>query len=581
MGRTLPGHLHYALSVAREQIPASQSVIAQCIRTLREHKRGYVDEELYGERKRYVWRSEAVDGKLKFIARCPHPAGRWRANGETLSLEPWQVFFISEVYGWVDVDDPRTRRYREAILFVARKNGKTSLCAALGLHEAGWGDEGAEAYVAATKAEQSKILWDTACAMVDAMPPRLHSMFYVTTQQIEGRKGILKALASKSKTQDGLNPSLALVDEAAAITDANQIHVIESGMGARDAPLMLFLTTAQPIRSTLFRSRYEIAKRGLGDGDLPVSTFAMLYELDEPEEVDDPDCWIKANPNLGVSVTRRSLGDALDKAKDNPRAWGLTLCKYFNIWSQYETAWLPLIAWEKCEGEIVRDGPAYIGLDLAENRDLAAACIIWDNGGDRYSVDWQFWTPRRSLKLYPPDDAAVLEAAALASDGGVLELIDGPVVPRDTVREWVVDKCAHNDVRKIGTDPWHAKQLTAELEDLGLPILSVSQSSAMLTDPIKQVEGYIVLGNITHRGYRIMSWMMSNVVALTRPSGGISLIKPNGEDHRKIDGIAAMITGFAAVDWSKGAFVITDLDLGEGQEHDSDDVRQAAEAFYV
>ena len=579
MSRRLPNHLRYALEIAREEIPASRSVIRQCIRTLREHKRGYVDEELYGERTRYVWNETAVSGKLKFISRCPHPAGKWKVNGETLRLEPWQTFFVSEVFGWVAEDDFRKRRYREATLFVARKNGKTSLCAAFGLHEAGWGDEGAEAYVAATKAEQSKILWDIASTMIDSMPPRLHHMFRQTVHEIQGRKGIFKALASKSKTQDGLNPSLALVDEAAAITDANQIHVIESGMGARDAPLMLFLTTAQPLRSTLFRSRYEVAKRGLEEGTLPVSTFALLYELDDPDEVEDPECWIKANPNLGVSVTRRSLGDALDKAKDNPRAWGLTLCKYFNIWSQYETAWLPLSSWIKCVGDLVRAGPAYIGLDLAENRDLVAACIIWDNGGDRYSVDWRFWTPRPSLDLYPPDDAAVLEDAAHDSAMAVLELIDGPVVPRETVREWIIQQCAEHDVRKIGTDPWHAKQLTAELEDLGLPVLNVGQSSAMLTDPIKQVEGYIVVGAITHPGYRIMSWMMENVVALTRPTGGVSLMKPNGEPHRKIDGIAAMITGFAAVDWSKSAFVVSDLDLADDNLTEAD--AETAESYYV
>ena len=580
MSRTLPRHLHYALSVARKEIPASQSVIAQCIRTLREHKRGYVDEELYGEHTRYVWQQEAVAGRLKFISRCPHPAGRWAANRETIRLEPWQEFFLSEVFGWTVEDDPRRRRYREAVLFVARKNGKTTLCAPLGLHEAGWGDAGAEAYVAATKAEQSKILWDIAGTMVDNMPPKLNSMFRQTVHEIQGRRGVFKALASHSKTQDGLNPSLALVDEAAAITDANQIHVIESGMGARDAPLMLFLTTAQPFRSTMFRSRYEAMKSGLANDTLPISTFAMLYELDDPEEVKDPDCWIKANPNLGVSVLRRSIGDALAKAQDNPRAWGLTLCKYFNIWSQYETAWLPLDQWNKCVGEPVRDGPAYIGLDLAETRDLAAACIVWDNGGDRYSIDWRFWTPRASLDLYPPDDAAVIESAAHDPTMAVLDLIDGPVVPRETVRDWVVDQCARYDVRKIGPDPWHAKQLVAELEDMGLPVLHIAQSAATLTDPIKQTEGYIVDGKVIHPGYRILGWMMENVVALTKPNGGVALMKPNGEPHRKIDGIAAMINAFACVDWSKGAFAVSDLDLDDEDDED-DEIEERAASFYV
>ena len=551
-------------------------MIAQCRRTLAEHERGFVEEEEFGETRRFVWRDRAVAGRLRFLADCPHPAGRWKAENRKLEIEPWQLFFVSEVYGWVDEDDPRVRRIREAILFVPRKNGKTTLCAPLGLHEAGWGDAGAEVYVCATKKEQAQILWDHAKTMV-AGAPKLSSRFKVTGEGIFSKRGKMVALSSQPLRQDGMNPSLVLADEAAAITDANQIHVLESGMGARDAPLSILISTAQPIRNTLFYTRLEIARRGLETSEIAVSSFAMIYELDAPEERDDPENWIKANPNLNVSVTRRSIGAALRKAEANPRELGLTLCKTFNIWSQRETAWLSVDKWDACAGEVRREGPCYIGLDLAENRDLAAACALWDHGAGRRSADWQFWTPKASLDLYPPDDRRLLEEAA---DAGLLILLDEPFVDIAPVKAWVLAVWKTQDLRRCGTDPWHAKQLTAELEEAGVPILQVAQSQAMLSDPIKSVENMVLGARLAHGGHPLLSWMVMNAVAVAGMRGGVQLAKPVGEPHRKIDGIDALVTAQACVEFSAGALAVSDLDLepereGAAPEYDEADLLYA------
>ena len=567
-------HLQYARDVVNGDIVASRSVMFQCERSLIEHKVGTVTQSEYGTVNHWVYDPSAVAGKIRFIESCPHTTGKWRAEKKNIVLEPWQRFFISEVYGWVDKDNKSIRRYREAILFVARKNGKTSLCATLGLHEAGFGDHGSEAYVAATKKEQSEILWQIANSMIDLMPPQLSAKYKVTAKEISTDRGVLKALANKSKTQDGLNPSLAIVDEAAAIVDSNQIHVIESGMGSRDAPLMLFITTAQPMRFTLFRSRYELAKRGLQTGKISKATFALLYELDDEEEVSDPNMWIKANPNLGVSVTRRTLGEALKKTRDNPREKGLTLCKHFNIWAQGETAWLPIELWDARKGDIVKEGACYIGFDLAQNRDLAAAAIIWDNGAGRYSIDWKFWTPSISLDLYPPDDRAILKAAA---DEGVLTLLDDNFVDETVVYDWAIEQDEKYDVRRIGTDPYFAKKLTAMLEERGLPVLNVAQSPSMLSDPIKRFENLVLGENITHPGYVIMSWMVMNVIINTRPSEGITMEKPSGEPFRKIDGLDAAVTSIACMDFSSGATAISDMDIVDADEEEL----EGASALYV
>ena len=576
--KDLPKHMQYALDVAAGKIVASRAVIMQCKRSIAEHEQGFVEESLYGENSRFVWREEKAVGRINFINQCPHPKGSWRVNKETIRLEPWQEFFVAEVYGWVDEKNDRIRRYREAILFVGRKNGKTTLIAPLGLHEIAWGDAGAEVYCAATKSEQSKILWDIAIKMIDLMHPRLNSLFRVKNNEIKSIQGEFKHLPSKSTTQDGLNPSLALIDESAAVEDSNQIHVLESGMVSRDSPLALHLTTAQPTRTTLFRSRYQLAKRGLETGKIPVSLFALLYELDDAEEIHDPNKWIKANPNLGVSIPRRTLASAIEKSQDNPRERSLTLCKHFNIWSEYETAWLPVDLWEACKGEVIRDGDLYLGFDLAESRDLAAACAVWDNGGGRYSVDWKMWTPKVSLSLYPDEDRAVLLHAA---DEGVLDLLESKIVDTDVIFEWVKSIAPPSEIRKIGTDPWHANRLTLQLEDMGYSVFQVGQTTAKLTDPIGTVEKNIVSGVISHPGYKILSWMIENAVVVT--TRGKFLSKPNGEPHRKIDGLDAMITAFACVDYSSHAFAVSDLELEEYgvKDEKEDSSKEDEELMYV
>ena len=559
-------HLEYAKDVVSGKITTSQAVTLQCKRTLKEHERGYVFEKSYGEKIKFIFDISRAEGRLKFISQCPHPAGRWREDGEKIKLQPWQEFFITELYGWVRVDDPRIRRFTEAILFVARKNGKTTIAAPLAMHEIAWGDAGSEVYVMATKEEQSKILWGTATDMIDGMHSKLAALFRVTAKEISSMQGVFKPLPSKAKKQDGYRPSLCLFDESAAIETADSIHVMESGMINRDSPLSLHLTTAQPTRTTLFRERYEAAKNGLISGKIPVNMLPMLYELDDPAEMDNPDMWIKANPNIDVSVSRRTLGQAVEKSKTSPREKNNNLCKHFNIFSQHEAQWMDVGLWDACAGTITKDGPAYIGFDLAENRDLAAACVVWDNGGGRFSVDWKFWTPREALDRYDDDDRRMLEQAASPEGGEVLVLLNGPIVDTEIIREWTTDVYKTYNVQSIGCDPWHAKRLTNELEELGYPVLMVAQSVAKLTDPIKDVESKVISGAITHPGHAIMQWQIQNAVAVE--SKGIFLTKPNGQHTKKIDGVDAMVTAFACVDYCKGAFAIGDFGVGKVPEKD-------------
>ena len=552
-------HLAYALNVIGGEIPASGPVRAACELAIDDHQRGHAVDRIGGIELRWIFDQAKAVAACRFVEVCPHTKGRWAREGKTITLEPWQRFFVSELFGWVDAANPTIRRYTTGILFVARKNGKTELGGALGLRETLAGDAGAEVYALATTTAQASIVWNAAAKMAKGLPIRVRGAFRASTSKaIKTADGIFAPLSKNASAQDGLNPSLAIFDESAAITDINQFSVIETAMGARESPLTLHLTTAQPIRTTEFRRLYDTCKRGLANGTPVPGVFAMLYELDDADEVADPDAWVKANPNIDVSASRRQIAEALARSEGSPAARGLVLCKHFNVWAQGDRAWIDLDVWAECERDVLQDGKCYLGLDLARTRDLCAACALWDHGAGRYAAEWKFWAPRESLGQYPDDTRAMLEDEAKA---GRLELGGWPAVPLDAVRQWIKETHAKRRYLRIGCDPWHAKELTHWLERDGLPVLLVKQTAAQLGDAVQAVENAIIGRAIAHEGGRMMQWQMENVIATPTGRETIMLMKSRNEPHRKIDGVAALVTAMATRDFGEGAFAISDFDL--------------------
>jgi len=567
-------HLAYALDVTAGEIPASGPVRAACDLAIDDHRRGFAVDHVGGVELRWIFDQARADAACRFVEVCPYTKGRWAREGKTIVLEPWQRFFVAELFGWVDETNAAIRRYTTAILFIARKNGKTELGGALGLRETLAGDAGAEVYSLATTTEQASIVWNAAAKMARGLPIRVRSAFRNSTAKaIKTADGTFQPLSKNASAQDGLNPSLAIFDESAAITDVNQFSVIETAMGARESPLTLHLTTAQPIRTTEFRRLYDTCKRGLAKGEPVPGVFAMLYELDDPEEVADPDKWVKANPNLDVSASRRQIAEALARSEGSPAARGLVLCKHFNVWAQGDRAWLDLDVWAACERDVARDGKCYLGLDLARTRDLCAACALWDHGAGRYGAEWKFWAPRESLGQYPDDTRAMLEAEA---DAGRLELGAWPAVPLDAIREWVMETHAMHRYRRIGCDPWHAKELTHWLSSAGLPVLIVKQTAAQLGDAVQAVENAVIGKALAQRGGRMMTWQMENVIATPTGRETVMLMKSRSEPHRKIDGVAALVTAMATRDFGEGAFALSDFDLDDDSA-DRDDNLLAAD----
>ena len=372
------------------------------------------DAEEYEEHE-YIFSEERALDAIDFIETfCRHSKGKKWA-GQPFILELWQKAFVSAIFGFID-KETGFRKYRKVILFVARKNGKSTLAAAIGLYMLLMdGEPGAECYSIATKKDQAKILWQEAKRMIKKNPvllkrvkPLISELYY------EEEEATFKPLSSESDTLDGLNASFVAADEVHAMKDKNLIDVTYDSMDARDQPIFLETSTMGTIRENVFDSEYEYASNvinGYVDSNLDFvdeTLLAIIYELDSKDEWTNEEYWQKANPGLGTIKKRKGLADKVARAKRKPDELKNLLCKDFNIRETSISSWL---SFEELNNEKtfnlakmkVKYGIG--GTDLSSTTDLTAAKVIFMiPNDDKIYVLQQYWLPEDLLEQRVKED---------------------------------------------------------------------------------------------------------------------------------------------------------------------------------
>ena len=294
----------------------------------------------------YIFDKKKARLPIDFIEKfCKHSKGKWA--GKPVILELWQKAFIEALYGFVD-EETGLRKYKKAILFVGRKNGKSTLDSGLACFMLTKdGEGGAEVYSVATKKEQAKIVWDEANRMIKKSPALssrirrlVHGIFYDKTESQ------FKALASDSNSLDGLNASFVIADEVHAWKDKNLLDVMYDSTSSREQPILLETSTMGVIRESVFDNEYgygeEIIKGYEGESEVTDETILpIIYELDSVDEWQNEESWYKANPGLGTIKNIKDLRDKVQRAINNPTELSNLLCKDFNIRMTDNTKWLP------------------------------------------------------------------------------------------------------------------------------------------------------------------------------------------------------------------------------------------------
>lgn len=535
MSRYVAAALAYARAVVAGEQPACKYTRQACERQLADLDRPVSDAWPW------VFDDDRADRPCAFIELLPHIKGKWAREGRLIELEPWQSFVLTTVFGWVH-HETGLRRFREGYVEVPRKNAKSTLSSGLALYMlSADGEHGAEVYSAATTRDQARIVFDDAKAMAERTP-ELRTYLGVAIMQhsltVAHMASKFTPLAAEGSTLDGLNVHFAVIDELHAHKTRAVYDVIDTARGAREQSLLWNITTAGTDRSGIcYERRTHVVKVLDGVIDDP-SLFGIIYTIDDTDDPHVETSWAKANPNWGKSVLREDMEAASRKAESMPSALNNFLTKRLNVWVNGDAAWMDMRAWERCADTTLQLGdfegqPCWIGLDLAQKRDFAAACFVFERDGC-----WHVFT-----RLYL-NELAVQESGNAHLSGwarqGYVQVTDGDITDFDVVADDLRSACARFDVQEIDFDPALSMYFAGKLIEEGLPMVEITQRALFFTPPLIQVENLVHEGKLRHEGNPVMTWMVSNLVV--KVSKFNELRAPTKErPENKIDGPIAML----------------------------------------
>ena len=520
----------YADDVLGGKIPACKWVKLAVDRQLADLKK-YV-----GDRSLYVFDENEANRVCKFIELLTHTKGE--LAGTRIHLEPWQVFILTTVFGWLRRADGG--RYRRAYVEVSRGNGKSTLCSGIGLYCLLADREGgAEVYSFATTRDQAKIVFGDAKVMAERNAPLrnkfglqvLANALYVPTSN-----STFQAKSAEGSTLDGLNTHLAIIDELHAHKTRAVYDVVETSTGKRKNSLMFVITTAGFDTSGICYEVRTMVTKVLEKSVVDETQFGIIYGLDEGDDWTTVEALEKANPNWGISVRPEIITSLMKKAIALPSAVNNFKTKHLNIWCSASSAWMDMQAWEAGEINVDRSDfegqPCYIGLDVGAKNDVTAKVLLFPVGKS-FVVFADFYLPEAAVeKSTNSQYRGWVEEGWITQSGGAMTDLA-------RIEEDIRDDLSRFDVKGIAYDPWNALQLATNLGNDGAPMVEYRNTVQNFSDPMKSLEALVQDKRVNHDGNPVLRWMMGNVVAKLDAKDNIFPRKERYEN--KIDGVVALI----------------------------------------
>lgn len=528
--------------------------IVACKRIKQVYKR--LVDKLHNPKKYDPWifDEELANRPIEFIETfCKQAQGEL---GGALKLELFQKAKHQAVFGFVH-KDTGFRQYQEVLDIRGRKNGKTTeLAADETFMLVGDGEGSPEVYNIATKFDQAKKGFNECYKMIQQSTElNKHLKKRKSDIYCPFNYGSLQALASNSNGLDGLNSHMVTIDELAAIKNRDIYDLMKQSMSSRRQPLLNCITTNGFIRNSIFDSQYEYACGAL-DGKIKDDRFLpFIYELDEKEEWDKEECWIKANPGLGPIKKIEFLRDCVNKAKSDPAFKATVMVKDFNMKENSSTCWL---RWDELNNETKFDiknmGFRYgIGcFDLAETTDLASAKVICMKPNDEnvYVIPMYF-IPEEKLNSIEDNKEDDNVPYKLWEKQGLLRVCKGNKVNKFDMLDWFKEIRDLFDIYIpwIGYDPWHVDDslLQAYKDEFGEDsMIKVRQGVYTLSAPMKELKADLCAHKVIYNNNPIDKWCLSNMEIKTDINNNIQPVK--GVDNRKrIDGGVSLIIGYVVL----------------------------------
>ena len=494
----------------------------------------------------YVFDIDKAQRPIRFIeSMCKHSKGKWA--GKPVILELWQKAHIEALYGFVDTEHG-LRKYRKAVLFVAKKNGKSTELSGLGLYGLTNDDEGgAEVYSIAKVRDQAKLVWTESKHMVSKSPELAKGLRTTISGIYYDRKDAkFEPVASETNSLDGKNPHYVLADEVWAWEDMGLLSIMEDGMSAREQPIFFETSTMGTVRNKVFDSEYEYCEKvikgydGEEGGIVDETLLPIIYELDSIDEWQDEECWYKANPNLNVSKSLEYMRNKVQKAINSPMALTNILCKDFNVRQTAYSSWL---SYDELNNESTytddefRDCYCIGGCDLSSTNDLTCATLLGIRNGKHF-VKQMYWIPDRYLDSKVIEDKIPYDRW---KDRGLLRTSEGSKVNYTDVTEWFIEQVEKYELRPlwVGYDSWNAQYWCEEMRSYGFDMVEVRQGAKTMSEPMKELRAMLNDKEINYNNNPILKWCLSNMSVKADDNNNI---RPYKEHQRqRIDGAVSLI----------------------------------------
>jgi phage terminase large subunit-like protein len=480
---------------------------------------------------KYYFDEDEVQKVLTIMSAFPMTKGKYSTNTFGECVLDWQVFFIACIYGFKHKSDD-TRRYRNAMLLISRKNGKSAL---------------------ANNADQARIVFQTCQTMLARMSlksPAIKSVIDVRRYQILKKKdneAVLKYLASNSSTLDGLGASTVIFDEVHEYKNDDMVNVMRSGSGHRSQPLMCFVTTAGFVLEGLLHNYYKVGKDILYDYAEDDTFFPMIWEIDADDDYNNPDCWFKANPASRAGIVSLDwLKAEYQTAKNNGNLNGFRT-KNLNQFVAGADVWIHDKEWNQCAWKVddatLKGSRCFAGIDLSSTNDLTSIAL--------YFPDHKVF---KHYNLFPEDNRNTYGKRNYSvytnmNNAGELIFTNGNVIDYDAVVQIIADISKEYNLERIAVDKWQASQLMITLGELGYDVHPFAQNFGTMGAAFKELTKCFMNKEVSHMGSPMLNWQRGNVVLEQNHMG---LTKPTkSKSSNKIDTIVSITMALGNyLDWS-------------------------------
>lgn len=530
----------YARSVVAGEIVAGPLVRLACKRHLNDLENGHERGLHWSPRKA----ARIYDFFERFLV--------IEETGEPFRLQPWQCFLLGSLFGWLGPDG--FRRFRTAYIEVGKGNGKTPIAAGLGLFGLfADGEPSAEIYSAAPVKDQASYLFNGAKAMMEASPMIRRRLSALKSSLVDRKShSFFRPVSSEHRGLDGKRVHLALVDELHEHPSSTVVDKMRAGFKGRRQPLIFEITNSGYDRQTVCWEHHEMSRQILEGALENDSWFAFVAGLDDGDDwKQDKTCWIKANPNLGVSIKESYLEGLVKEAIQMPAKENIVARLNFCVWTEQDTRAIVMSDWHACKQDFAAKDllgqDCFGGLDLSATTDITAWVLIFpywqDRKGEQVSACRllpTFWIPEARVDFLEKRDHVPYRQWA---QRGYVQLTPGNIVDYDYVREMIKQDMSRFNLQEAAYDPWNCRETAAKLQAEGLKMVEMRQGAPTMSEPTKQFLAFILDRRIAHNGHPVLTWMASNLVTTQDAHGGIC---PNkAKSTKKIDGIVAAIEGFA------------------------------------